>query len=86
MTLRLAPTASAELRDLVNQLNQRDALALNPTSPARLFRAATVADLPTNLGAKVRAEAFCDDVGGGTPCHVCWDGTNWRRTDTNATL
>jgi hypothetical protein len=71
---------------LVNQLNQQFARIFNPEGPTRLKSYLDVSSLPGNLDPTVRAIAWCDDVGSGVPTAVGWDGTNWRRLDTNATL
>ena len=71
---------------LVNQINQALRRITNPDRPTVLARYADVAALPDNLDENARAIAWCDDVGGGVSTAVGWDGTNWRRLDTNATL
>lgn len=85
MSLRLRPGASEALRDIVNQLNQRFALAEYPLRPVRLPVFADVASLP-DAEAWTGGLVYCADVGGSTPGLAYSDGTDWRRADTNATL
>ena len=85
MSLRLAPGADAALRDIVNQLNQRFALAENPVAPLPLFTVADVASLPDAVRFR-GCVLFCEDVGSATPGLAYSDGADWRRVDTNATL
>jgi hypothetical protein len=70
---------------MVRQLRQILIQIENPQRPTRLAVFADVASLPPasqweNTLVRVK------DVGGGTQGLAYSDGTNWRRTDTNATL
>ena len=85
MTLRIGAAASAEMRDLVSQLNAALIRLENPVAPTRIVSFANVASLPPASLWK-DCIARCEDVGGGTQGLIYSDGTNWRRADTNATL
>lgn len=86
MSFRPHPLADEPTRDLVNQLNQREARAAYPTRPHTLQTIADVASLPRAADWKA-GQVFVSDIdGAGTPGIAFSDGTNWRRCDTLATL
>lgn len=85
MIYQLPASASKELHDLVRQMNEQQNRPLNGPTPLAAYP--TADDLPLTLSDRIRATAYCDDVdGAGTPARVEWDGSNWRRGDTNAVL
>lgn len=86
MSVKIPPGAPRWAADLVIQTNRTLDFIQNPQGPMRLISYPDVNSLPRNLSAAARFIAYCEDVGGATPCTVAWDGADWRRTDTNATL